>query len=300
MAGVRGAILGVCAAGLLGLCAPAGAATGADDAWAAGPVRIEGFEVEPVPRIEPGVQIPFTVYGSPGATATLRVDGARAPLALREIYGGVYEGRYVVRPDDRIPPQAGATAALRRAGQTATARLEDPLVEGAARALPPAPAPTLPGRPVPAAPNPEPPLVATVPVPDVPIARGGESETRAAGPEARALCADCAVVESVDAIEPARRGGSATLADRLAEAHERHMAFLAGVLGGSSADRAVATRSASNANYEVRFRLPDGRTEVRRFTGQPPPWRVGDLVRLDASPARSHRAVGPTEAGTEP
>jgi hypothetical protein len=295
MSGVRGAIVGVCAAVLLGLCA-AGSAAGAADGWATGPVRIEGFEVEPVARLEAGVQIPFTVYGSPGATATLRVDGARAPLALREIYGGVYEGRYVVRPDDRIAPHASATATLRRGGEMATARLEDPLVEGVARAAPPAPVPAVPGRPVPAAPTPEPSLVVTAPVPDASIPSASESGTRAAGPEARASCADCAVIESVDAIEPARRGVGGSLADRLAEAHERHMAFLAGAFGGHP----TPTRSASVAQYEVRFRLPDGRTQVRRFTGQPPPWRAGDVVPLDALGARSRGAVGPTEAGTEP
>ena len=272
MAGVRGAIVGVCAAGLLGLPASSRAAAGGSDDWATGPVRIEGFEVEPVARLEPGVQIPFTLYGSPGATATLRIDGARAPLALREIYGGVYEGRYIVRPGDRIAPNAGATASLRRGGEVTTARLEEPLVDGAA------------------------PIVSTPPpagvVQPVPPASAVAEAPASSAAEATVACADCAVVEAVDAVEPARRGVPGVIiggllgglvADRAADGPHRHLARLLGAVGGAFAGHAIATRGVAVAHYEVRFRLPDGRTQVRRYTGAPPPWRLGDVVRVDAA-----------------
>jgi hypothetical protein len=298
MAGVRGAIVGVCAAGLLGFPASSRAGSAADD-WANGPVRIEGFEVEPVAGLEPGVQIPFTVYGSPGATATLRIEGARTPLALREVYGGVYEGRYVVQPDDRIAPGASATAALRRGGEIATARLADPIVEGAdsgpvasaeGRAVPDAPAkPAYPASGDWAAPGASP---ATVPLPHPPAA-----------PTA---CADCAVVEAVDAVEPAQHGVAGAIvggllgglvANTAADGPHRQLARLLGAVGGAFAGHAIATRNARVAHYDVRFRLADGRTQVRRFAGALPPWRVGEVVHLDAVPDARRAGAGPARAG---
>jgi hypothetical protein len=297
MSGVRGAIVGVCAAGLLGLPADSRAAANGADDWATGPVRIEGFEVEPVARLEPGVQIPFTVYGSPGATATLHIEGARAPLALREVYGGVYEGRYVVRPDDRITPGASATAALRRGGELATARLADPIVDGTDVA---ATSPTE-GSAVPLA-------RAGTGAAD-PAATGASAAQIVSPPAARgsmAACADCAVVEAVDAVEPAQHavagailGGllGGLIANGAADGPHRHLARLLGVVGGAFAGHAIGSHSARVAHYDVRFRLPDGRTQVRRFAGSVPPWRTGDVVHLDAVSGARRGDATPAHAG---
>src|SRR4051794_4136967 len=43
-------------------------------------VRIEAFDVEEVARIAPGVDLAFTLFGTPGAEAQVRIDGADATL----------------------------------------------------------------------------------------------------------------------------------------------------------------------------------------------------------------------------
>ena len=49
-----------------------------------GPV-INGFNVEEVPRLTPGVELHFDLYGSPGGTATLRIDGATRNVHMTEV-----------------------------------------------------------------------------------------------------------------------------------------------------------------------------------------------------------------------
>src|SRR5256714_1787712 len=48
-------------------------------AVAAASPRVDGFDVEQVPRLAPGTPLNFALYGSPGGSATLRIGGAPAP-----------------------------------------------------------------------------------------------------------------------------------------------------------------------------------------------------------------------------
>jgi hypothetical protein len=68
--------------------------------------RIDGFDVESVPKAAPGNELVFTLYGSPGATVgggDRRRDRRRR---ADETESGVYEGSYTIRKRDKITPAA--------------------------------------------------------------------------------------------------------------------------------------------------------------------------------------------------
>jgi len=103
------------------------------DAVAAASPRVDGFDVEQVPRLAIGTPLSFALYGSPGGSATLRIDGAARTLSLAEVQNGVYEGTYVIDAQDRIEPDSRVTADLWLASRSTTVVLEEPLVLGAAQ-----------------------------------------------------------------------------------------------------------------------------------------------------------------------
>ena len=93
-----------------------------------GPV-INGFNVEEVRRLTPGVELHFDLYGSPGGIATLRIDGATRNLNLTEVEPGQYTGTYTIGTHDRIRPESGVTANLRLGNQVATNLLSESLLQ---------------------------------------------------------------------------------------------------------------------------------------------------------------------------
>ncbi len=96
--------------------------------------RIDGFDVEPARQLAPGNELFFTLYGSPGGTARVRIAGADTGVALEEVEAGVYEGTYTIKLRDRITANSGATANLRLGNRVASAVLDEPLVAGATMA----------------------------------------------------------------------------------------------------------------------------------------------------------------------
>ena len=44
---------------------------------AATPLRVTGFDVDQVDRVEPGTELNFTVWGTAGAVVLLQIDGRR-------------------------------------------------------------------------------------------------------------------------------------------------------------------------------------------------------------------------------
>lgn len=90
--------------------------------------RIYGFDVRPVRQAVAGRELDFTLYGSPGGTAAVRISGATAGVVLDETETGVYEGTYTIRQRDRITANSTATANLRVGNQVASAILDEPLI----------------------------------------------------------------------------------------------------------------------------------------------------------------------------
>lgn len=98
--------------------------------YAAAPLRVTGFDVEQVDRLEPGAELAFTVWGTPGATVLVQIDGSRRTVRLDETSAGRYQGSYVVARSDRIGPESRVHANLRRDNRVATALLGEALQVG--------------------------------------------------------------------------------------------------------------------------------------------------------------------------
>jgi outer membrane lipoprotein SlyB len=132
-------VLGLFAlAAFLPLAFPASQAHAQHPAASVAAARIDGFDVEPVVKPVPGNELAFTLYGSPGGTAAVQIDGATGSVALVETEAGVYEGTYTIRKRDRITAASTATANLRLGNRVASALLDEPLV-GRVSARRPAP-----------------------------------------------------------------------------------------------------------------------------------------------------------------
>jgi len=271
-------------------------------------VAIDGVEVEQVAALGAGVPLRFSVYGTPHAAVSLRIEGGWHLLALRESESGVYEGTYLIDPRDAIGAASRVTATLQHDGRLATAALDGPLLlaptplpwadaaraqsqVAAAQASPPiaAPVPTPVTVPVPhpaaaeatAAPAPPPPPMRPVAPPSLVAARAPQ----------RASCDDCAFVESVRLVEPVPGGpigavagaiAGAVLGKELGEAHHRRMLALLGALGGAFAGHEIGKQATQQrAQYDVVVRSRDGRSHTLRLD-HAPSFSAGDTVRLGA------------------
>jgi outer membrane lipoprotein SlyB len=96
----------------------------------AGTPRIDGFNVDEVRRLTAGTELNFSIYGTPGGMATLRIAGAQRNLVLYETEAGQYEGAYTISSRDRITASSSVTANLRIGNQVATNVLSESLQAG--------------------------------------------------------------------------------------------------------------------------------------------------------------------------
>lgn len=92
--------------------------------------QIQAFYVDEVRRIAPGVELNFSVYGTPGGQASLRIAGATRNLNLIEIDAGEYEGTYTISARDRIAARSQVTANLRFGNQVTSEVLNESLQVG--------------------------------------------------------------------------------------------------------------------------------------------------------------------------
>jgi len=91
---------------------------------------INDFDVQAVDRLTPGTELAFTLWGTPGAQAAMRIDGAQRSVLLLEGSPGVYHGVHTISQNDRIAPDARVSANLRVGQRVATALLDEPLQNG--------------------------------------------------------------------------------------------------------------------------------------------------------------------------
>lgn len=98
----------------------------------AGP-RIGGFDVEQVRQLVPGTELNFTLYGTPGGIAIIRIPGGTGRLLMEEVETGLYVGSYTIRTTDQVAPDARVTANLRLGNQVASVVLDEPLIVSAAK-----------------------------------------------------------------------------------------------------------------------------------------------------------------------
>lgn len=290
MASARQVIVSLLAAMLAGLAAAALAQPSRGTAWPEARLRVEAFDVERVPQLTPGTQLNFSLFGTPDAEATLQIDGALRRLELRELQPGIYEGSYTIEAQDRIWPNAQVTATLRRGHRMARSVLEEPLLLDAG-------VPTDRSAPMAAAEATE----RNAPIASSP--RNGTPVPAHPAQPAAPACDDCAVVESIRAVDRGARrshlgaiaGGlfGAILGDQVGRDVDRNLTRLVGAVGGALAGRELERRSSRRTRYDVVLRLPDGTTQTRSYDSAPP-FAVGDTVQLRATPsARAQRSAAP-------
>jgi outer membrane lipoprotein SlyB len=75
---------------------------GARDLAPVAATQITAFTVSANDRVRPGDEVGFSLTGTPGGQASVAVRGIARRIPLTEVSRGVYEGRYVVRRDDRL------------------------------------------------------------------------------------------------------------------------------------------------------------------------------------------------------
>ena len=239
----------------------------------------------------------FTVFGTPGALVSLRIDGGSSRPRAAETEPGVYEGSYLIDGVDAIRPESRVTASpCRRTAPSPTRPSTSRCL--LARGTVPWNVATTPAasrlrprrgsrharcrRRAPSARRPQP------AVRDAGARAAGRRSPRRSAAE-RAACSDCAVVESVRAVEAAPSGGvigtiggaiaGAILGKELGEAHKRRMLTVLGAIGGAVAGRQIERQATQSTQYEVDLRLADG-TLLRRRYEQAPPFAVGATIRL--------------------
>ena len=110
---------------------PAAAAPAAPAAPAAGAAKIDRFTAAPVDKIEPGVDLKFTMLGTPGGRAVLAIEGVARDIPMKEVKPGQYEASYTVRRLDHFPPSGNIYARLEAGGKPDRARLNQSLLVAA-------------------------------------------------------------------------------------------------------------------------------------------------------------------------
>ena len=213
--------------------------------------RIERFSVAPISRLEPGAELLFTLAGTPGGKASVRVNGIQGKVFLDETTAGNYQGSYTVKTRDRILPDSRITANLRADSREADAVLREPLVAtGAVR----------------------------------PVALPNQAM------QAARMCANCGTVEAVNTIQVKGDGSyigligggiaGAVLGSQIGDGRGRTAAQVLGAAGGALAGREIEKNIKKNTHYEVVTRLESGGTQTVSYA-TPPPFTAGDRVRIE-------------------
>ena len=115
--------------------------------------------------------------------------------------------------------------------------------------------------------------------------------------QARQICDNCGVVESVHANEQQAQQGSGlgavagallggVLGNQVGGGNGRKLATVAGAVGGSLAGNEVEKRTNGSTSYEVQVRMEDGSTRQFMFSN-PGGWHTGDRVRVVDGTLRS-------------
>lgn len=83
---------------------------------------IDGFDVAPSQLVVGSVLV-FTLHGSPGGKASVRIAGVTGRVFLDETRDGVYEGTYTIKTRDQVLPDSRVTANLRLGDRRSSAVL---------------------------------------------------------------------------------------------------------------------------------------------------------------------------------
>lgn len=212
--------------------------------------RIERFTVAPISRIEPGAELSFTLAGTPGGKASVRINGMEGKVFLDETTAGNYQGNYTIKSRDRIIASSRVTANLRTDTRQADAVLREPLV--ATGAVKPVALPNQPAR-------------------------------------VCANCGTVEAINTIqvkgDGSYIGLIGGGlagAILGSQIGNGRGKTAAELLGAAGGALAGREIERNVKKNTHYEVVTRLESGGTQTVTYA-TPPPFKTGDRVRIEGN-----------------
>ncbi|MES2510565.1 MAG: glycine zipper 2TM domain-containing protein [Pseudomonadota bacterium] len=207
--------------------------------------RIQSFTVAPASRIEPGSELFFTLMGTPGGKASVRLNGMQGKIFLNETTAGKYEGSYTIKSRDRITAASRVTANLRVDNRQADTVLRESLVaSGAVRP-------------------------ANVP-PRICVNCGVVEAINAIE-----VKGDGSYVGLIG-------GGLAgvVLGSQIGNGKGKTAAQVLGAVGGALAGREIEKNVRKNTHYEVVTRLESGGTQTVTYPTAPA-FRVGDKVRIE-------------------
>ncbi len=90
--------------------------------------QIDSFSVNPVNQLTPGMELVFTLQGTPNGRATFTIGNLATNIPMREVEPGVYQGRYTIRQQDQLSNNVVVRANLSQGNQITSTRLQQPLV----------------------------------------------------------------------------------------------------------------------------------------------------------------------------
>ena len=215
--------------------------------------RIDRFTVAPNNRAEPGSELMFTLNGTPGGKASVRVNGTDGKVFLDETTAGTYQGSYTIKSRDRVTANSRATASLRTGSRQTDAVLREPLI----------------------------------------VASGAQSaQVVSQATQTARMCANCGTVEAVNTIEVKGEGGyvgligggiaGAVLGSQVGNGRGRTAAQLLGAAGGALAGREIEKNVKKNTHYEVVTRLESGGTQTVSYATLPT-FKTGDRVKIEGN-----------------
>lgn len=230
---------------LAGAASRSDAKRAADAALAATP-KIDRFEVDPAPRLNTGANLFFSLNGSPGATASVRISGVKGKVSLQEIVSGMYEGSYTIKDRDRILANSAVTATLRRGEREVSAVLGQSLLASAGR---------------------------------MPSARAAVVRCANCG----AVESINVVEVAGEGTYLGKIAGGvlgAVLGSQVGQGRGTTAAEIVGAVGGAVAGNEIEKRSKKTKHYDVMVRLQDGGSQTISYATEPA-FRVGDKVRVE-------------------
>jgi outer membrane lipoprotein SlyB len=215
--------------------------------------KIQSFELDQVRRLSPGAELHFKLYGTPGGTGTVRIDGVPGRLILDEVESGLYEGTHNISSRHRVKANALIVANLRIGNSIATATLDQPILAMKSAAAP--------------------------------LAQVSEHREKVAK-----SCSNCGVIESIQIIEVKGDGSyvgkvaggvvGALLGSQVGKGRGTTAAEIAGALGGAVAGNEIEKRTKSSRHFDVTARLTEGGLQTVTYPNQPP-FIVGQKVKLE-------------------
>ncbi len=218
----------------------------ADAAALAATPRINRFDVDPAARLDAGSDLLFSLAGTAGGKASVRIVGVKGKLSLPEVTAGVYEGIYVIRDRDRIAANAAVTATLRKGELETSATLGQPLLAAAGRA---------------------------------PSARRSARDCANCGVIESINLVE---VKGEGTYLGKIAGGvvGAVLGSQIGSGRGTTAAEIAGAVGGAVAGNEIEKHVNRSRHYDVTVRLQGGGSQTVSYATEPA-FRVGDKVRVE-------------------